>query len=481
MKPQTSTPKKKNEEKKNEKKNEEKKETIHLFTKKQVLILLFTTFTLAVFLMALKQLGLFERIPFLPPIILPISRWIVLISFFLYGLKKRSMTTWILISMLIGAEIGNDFPAIAVNLRVLSLIFLRLIKTIIAPLIFSTLVVGIASHSDLKQVGRMGIKSIIYFEIITTLALFIGITAINISHAGDGIKLPAVSETIKVEKQTTTDVIAHIFPENIAKSVAEGQILQVVIFAIIFGIALAMLSDKKRAPILSVTESLSEVMFKFTNIVMLFAPFGVGAAIAYTVGHMGFGILTNLFKMLVTFYAAIAVLLLFVLLPVLFIIKLPIKKFVKAMIEPVALAFATTSSEAALPKAMAAMESIGVPRKIVAFVMPTGYSFNLDGSSLYLSLAGVFVAQAAGISMSIGQQLLMVFTLMLTSKGVAGVPRASLVILLGTVAMFNLPTEPVFILLGIDELMDMGRTATNVIGNSLATAVIARWEGELNT
>ncbi|HLP57358.1 MAG TPA: cation:dicarboxylase symporter family transporter [Candidatus Deferrimicrobium sp.] len=458
-----------------------KKPPIGFLDQKKILILLFITFTLSAFLMVLKQLGVFTALSILPPVILPISRWIVLFVFFLYGLKKRSMTTWILISMLIGAEIGNDLPGVAVNLRVLSLIFLRLIKTIIAPLIFSTLVVGIASHSDLKQVGRMGIKSIIYFEIVTTLALFIGVTAINISHAGDGIKLPAVSETIKVEKQTATDVITHIFPENIAKSVAEGQILQVVIFAIIFGIALALVPDKKRSPILNVTESLSEVMFKFTNIVMFFAPFGVGAAIAYTVGHMGFGILANLFKMLVTFYAAIAELLLFVLLPVSLMIKLPLKKFVNAMIEPVALAFATTSSEAALPKAMAAMESIGVPRKIVAFVMPTGYSFNLDGSSLYLSLAGVFVAQAAGISMSFGQQLLMVFTLMLTSKGVAGVPRASLVILLGTVAMFNLPTEPVFILLGIDELMDMGRTATNVIGNSLATAVVARWEGELKT
>jgi proton glutamate symport protein len=276
-------------------------------------------------------------------------------------------------------------------------------------------------------------------------------------------------------------MITHIFPENIAKAVAEGQILQIVVFAIIFGIALALISEAKRRPILTVTESLAEVMFKFTNIVMMFAPIGVGCAIAYTVGHMGLGVLVNLLKLLVTFYAAIVVFILAVLLPVAILIRAPIKKFLKAVADPVTLAFATTSSEAALPRAMEAMEAIGVPRKIVAFVMPTGYSFNLDGSSLYLSLAAIFVAQSAGVHMSFGQQLLLVFTLMLTSKGVAGVPRASLVILLGTVAQFNLPTEPVFIILGIDELMDMARTSLNVLGNSFATLVIARWEKEFGT
>jgi proton glutamate symport protein len=385
--------------------------------------------------------------------------------------------------MVIGAGIGYDLPAVAVNLRVFSLVFLRMIKTIIAPLLFATLVVGIAGHSDIKQVGRMGIKALVYFEIVTTLALFIGLAAINISQAGKGISLPAAAKTeqLTAARQSASDMVVHIFPENIAKAVSEGQILQVVIFAIVFGIALALISEAKRRPILTVTESLAELMFKFTNIVMLFAPVGVGCAIAYTVGHMGLGILVNLFKLLATFYAAIVVFMLVVLLPIALLIRAPIKRFLVAMADPVTLAFATTSSEAALPRAMEAMEGIGVPRKIVAFVMPTGYSFNLDGSSLYLSLAAIFVAQSAGVRMSFGQQLLLVFTLMLTSKGVAGVPRAALVILLGTVAQFNLPTEPVFIILGIDELMDMARTSLNVLGNSFATLVIARWEKEFGT
>jgi proton glutamate symport protein len=408
------------------------------------------------------------------------ARWVTTALFAAYAVKRRSLTTWIIVAMLIGAGIGFDAPSLGTQLRLLSLIFLRLIKTIIAPLIFATLVVGIAGHHDLKQVGRMGVKSLVYFEIVTTLALFIGLAAINISQAGRGIKLPPAPQTAEIQavKQTASDVILHIFPENIAKSVAEAQILQVVIFAILFGIALALVPEVKRRPILTVTESLAEVMFKFTNIVMHFAPIGVGCAIAYTVGHMGLGVLVNLLKLLLTFYAAILVFILIVLFPVALLIKAPIKKFLAAVADPVALAFATTSSEAALPRAMEAMEAIGVPRRVVAFVMPTGYSFNLDGSSLYLSLAAIFVAQAAGVHMPFGQQVLLVFTLMLTSKGVAGVPRAALVILLGTVAQFNLPVEPVFIILGIDELMDMARTSLNVLGNSFATVVIAKWEGE---
>ena len=411
-----------------------------------------------------------------------VSRWVAIGSLVAYALLRRSLTTWILVSMVVGAEIGHDWPAVAVNLRLLSLIFLRLIKTIIAPLIFATLVVGIAGHHDLKQVGRMGIKALVYFEVVTTVALFIGLAAINVSRAGVGIQLPptAKTEQLAAAKQTAPDVILHVFPENIAKSIAEGQVLQVVVFSILFGMALAMLSESRRRPMLHFCESLSETMFKFTNLVMLFAPIGVGAAIAYTVGHMGLGILVNLFKLLATLYVSLILFLLLVLLPVALIARIPLKRFAGAIAEPVSIAFATTSSEAALPRAMEALEAMGIPRHIVAFVMPTGYSFNLDGTSLYLSLASVFVAQAAGIQMSLGQQLLMVFTLMLTSKGVAGVPRASLVILLGTATSFGLPVEPIFIILGIDELMDMARTSVNVIGNCLATAVIARWEGEMS-
>jgi proton glutamate symport protein len=291
----------------------------------------------------------------------------------------------------------------------------------------------------------------------------------------------ADSKSSTATPQSAADIILHAFPENIAKSIAEGQVLQIVVFSVIFGIALAMISEPKRRPLLSFCESLSETMFKFTNIVMTFAPIGVGAAMAYTVGHMGFGILTNLFRLLATMYAALFIFVGCVLLPVAVLAKVPIRKFAKAVAEPVSIAFATTSSEAALPRAMEEMEHLGVPRKIVAFIIPTGYSFNLDGTSLYLSLASVFVAQAAGIHMTLNQQIVMVFTLMLTSKGVAGVPRAALVILMGTLASFHLPVEPVFIILGIDELMDMGRTSVNVLGNCLATVVIARWEGELAT
>ncbi len=407
------------------------------------------------------------------------ARWVAIAALVGYAALRRSLTTSILVGMLVGAEIGHDWPAVGVSLRVLSQIFLRLIKTIVAPLLFATLVVGIAGHADLKKVGRMGIKALIYFEVVTTLALFIGLAAINLSRAGIGIQLPPVAraDQLAPAKQTATDVILHIFPENIAKSIAEGQLLQIVVFSILFGIALALIREEKRLPMLRLAESLAETMFKFTNIVMLFAPIGVGAAIAYTVGHMGLGILINLFQLLATLYVALIVFLLGVLLPVALLFRIPVRKFARAIAEPVSIAFATTSSEAALPRAMEQMEAFGVPRQ--AFVMPTGYSFNLDGTALYLSLAAIFVAQAAGVSMSMGQQLLMVLTLMLTSKGVAGVPRAALVILLGTVASFNLPVEPVFIILGIDELMDMGRTSVNVIGNCLATAVIARTEGEL--
>jgi proton glutamate symport protein len=409
------------------------------------------------------------------------SRWFVLAFIFIHALRKRSLTTWILFSMLAGAEFGHDFHALAIHLNIISKIFLNLIKTIIAPLLFGTLVVGIAGHSNIRQVGRMGWKSILYFEIISTLALFIGLAAINLSKAGMGVTLPqamAQGTLPEVPKQTWDQIILHVFPENIAKSIAEGQVLQIVVFSILFGIAVAMVKEKYRTPMVRFAESLSEVMFKFTNIIMYFAPFAVFAALAYSVGHMGIGILVNLGQLLGTLYVALFLLLLLVFLPVMLLLKIPVRKFINAVTEPATLAFATTSSEAALPIAMENMEQFGVPRKIVAFVIPTGYSFNLDGTTLYLALASIFVAQIAGIHLSFETQLVMMFTLMLTSKGVAGVPRASLVILLGTATNFGLPVWPIFIILGIDELMDMARTAVNVIGNCLATVVIAKWEGE---
>ncbi|HEY2391786.1 MAG TPA: dicarboxylate/amino acid:cation symporter [Candidatus Angelobacter sp.] len=416
----------------------------------------------------------------LNPGFLTITRWVALAAFCAYAWVRRSLTTWIMVGILVGAEFGHDFPAQAKQLQVLSGVFLRLIRTIIAPLIFATLVVGIAGHSNLKQVGRMGIKALLYFEVITTLALFIGLGAINFSRAGEGIKQPANTPAAgTVQKQTPADLILHVFPENIAKSVAENQVLQVVVFSIIFGIALAQLDEKRRRPMLEFCESFSEVMFKFTNIVMLFAPIGVAGAIAYTVSTMGFDVMWNLAKLVLTLYAALVIFICCVLVPVALIARIDLRRFFKAVAEPASIAFATASSEAALPRAMEAMEAFGVPRQVVAFVIPTGYSFNLDGSTLYLSLASIFVAQAAGIHFTFSQQLLMVFTLMLTSKGVAGVPRATLVIMLATADSFQLPSWPIFAILGVDQLMDMARTMINVIGNCLASAVIARWEGEL--
>jgi Na+/H+-dicarboxylate symporter len=408
-------------------------------------------------------------------------RWIVVAALIGVGLARRTLTTWILIAMVVGAALGHDWPRLGVHLQVLSAIFLRLIKVIIAPLLFATLVGGIAGHSELRRVGRIAVKSIVYFEAVTTLALFIGLAAINISKAGEGVNMapPAGAQAITTQQQTASDILLHVFPENIAKSVAENQVLQVVVFSIIFGIALALVREEKRRPMLAFCDSLAEVMFKFTNIVMLFAPVGVGAAIAFTVANTGMHVLVNLAKLLATFYVAVAIFAVCVLLPIVLIMRIPLRRFLQAIAEPASIAFATTSSEAALPRAMEAMEAFGVPRTTVAFVIPTGYSFNLDGASLYLTLGAIFVAQAAGIHMTLGQQLVMMLTLMLTSKGVAGVSRGSLVVLFATLPQLNLPIEPALLLLGIDQLMDMVRTTTNVVGNCLATAVVAKWEGEL--
>lgn len=441
--------------------------------------LLLGTISIGLVLLVLKANNLLE----VPSSILLIFRLLSIIMLVIHALHKRSLTTWILVSMVAGAEFGYDVPEAAKKLQVMSDIFLRMIKTIIAPLLFSTLVVGIAGHANIRQIGRMGWKSILYFEIVSTLALIIGLLAINIGKAGVGVILPPNPETSSlaaIKAQSASDFILHIFPENIAKSIFEGQILQIVVFSIIFGIALALVKEKYRAPMIRFSESLAEVMFRFTSIVMYYAPVAVFAAIAYTVGHMGLDILYNLFKLLATLYVALIVFLVFILFPIALIFRIPVKPFIKAVSEPATIAFATSNSESALPSAMESMEKFGIPRKIVAFVIPTGYSFNLDGTTLYLSLASVFVAQAAGINLPIEKQIVICLTLMLTSKGVAGVSRAALVILLGTVVSFGLPVEPVFIILGIDVLMDMARTSVNVIGNCLATAVIARSENEFD-
>jgi len=414
------------------------------------------------------------------PIVVKILRWLAIVLIAAYAAQRRSLTSWIFVGLLAGAEVGHDFPGLATNLQFLGTIFLRLIRVIIAPLLFGTLVVGIAGHADLKRVGRLGLKSLIYFEIVSTIALLIGFAAINISRAGEGVRLPpsTAAEALNATPHTATQLIVDIFPENIAKSVAENQVLQVVVFSILFAMALALVPEPKRRPMLAFAESLSETMFKFTNIVMLAAPVGVFGAVAYTVGHLGFGVLLPLLKLLATMYVALVVFISCVLLPIALFARVPMKKFASAAAEPVTIAFATASSEAALPRAMEQMEALGVPRDTVAFVLPTGYSFNLDGSSLYQSLALIFIAQAAGIHLTIAQQAVMLLTLLISSKGTAGVARASLVIVLAAATSFHLPTEPLFLLFAIDQLMDMGRTAVNVLGNCLASVVIARWEGE---
>ena len=407
-------------------------------------------------------------------------RWLALVFAAAYATYRRSLTAWILVGLVAGAEFGHDAAGTAAKLQFLATIFLRLIKVIIAPLLFGTLVVGIAGHADLKKVGRLGAKSLVYFEVVSTIALVIGWAAISISRAGEGVRLPpsATAESLNAAPHTAAQLITDIFPENIAKSVAEGQVLQVVVFSILFAMALILVAEAKRRPLLSLAESLSETMFKFTNIVMYAAPVGVFGAVAYTVGHLGLGVLLPLLKLLATMYLALVFFIACVLFPIALLSRVPVKQFLRAATEPVTIAFATASSEAALPRAMEEMESFGVPRETVAFVLPTGYSFNLDGSSLYQSLALLFVAQAADIHLTIGQQAVMLLTLLVSSKGTAGVARASLVIVLAAAASFHLPTEPLFLLFGIDQLMDMGRTAVNVLGNCLACVVIARWEHE---
>ncbi len=395
-------------------------------------------------------------------------------------IPRPSLTQWIFVGMAVGLLVGWLAPDVAVNLKPFSTIFLRLIKSIVAPLIFATLVVGIAGHGDLRQVGRMGVKAIVYFEAVTTVALVIGLAVVNIMKPGVGVSLQTAASVgdIVAKKQTFGDVLVHIFPQSFFQAAAEGEVLQVVVFTLIFSFALALVAKEKRLIMISFCDSLAETMFKFTNIVMKYAPIGVAAAIAVTVGNRGLSVLINLGLLIISLYIALAVFVVGVLGTVALIARVPIRQFVNAVKEPALIAFSTSSSEAALPKAMLAMEALGVPRRIVSFVIPTGYSFNLDGSSLYLSLAAIFVAQAAGIDLSIGQQIVIVLTLMLTSKGVAGVSRAALVVLAGTLSSFGLPLEGVAVLLGVDQLMDMGRTMVNVIGNCLATVVIARWEGE---
>jgi proton glutamate symport protein len=398
--------------------------------------------------------------------------------------RLPNLTTQIFIGLLLGIAVGSLWPSFGVAIKPLADVFLRMIKMIIAPLLFSTLVVGVAGTGDLKAMGRIGLKAIVYFEVATTIALFLGLLLVNVFKPGAGLAMPIGADTATAaamaqNQQHAWDIVLHMFPTSVIDSMARGDILQVVVFALFFGIALAAIGAKGQ-PVLDVLESTAQAMFKFTGYVMAFAPIGVFAAIAATVGGKGLAILFTLGKLVALMYLGLAIFAILVLGVVSYLIRVPFLTFVKTIREPFLIAFTTASSEAALPKSLEVMERFGVPKNIVGFVLPTGYSFNLDGSTLYLSLASVFVAQLAAVPMTLGQQLMMMLTLMLTSKGVAGVPRAALVVLAATLTQFGLPLEGAAILLGIDQIMDMGRTAVNVMGNCIATAVVARWEGVLD-
>jgi len=404
---------------------------------------------------------------------------------------KPSLTTQIMIGLVVGAFIGWRWPEWGTKVYFLRDIFLNLIKSIIAPLVFSTIVVGIAGAGALRKVGRMGLKAIIYFEIVTTAALFIGLALVNLVRPGAGVTLTATNTDIvkslgESHPQTLVETLVHAFPSSVIESMVRGDVLQIVAFSVLFAMAVSAVGEKAR-PIVRAMESLSQVMFKFTNYVMMFAPFGVGAAMAHTVGTQGLRVLLNLGQLILTLYLALIIFVVVVFGIVIVVVRVPLRQFIRAVREPAALAFATTSSESALPRAMENMERLGVPPHIVGFVMPTGYSFNLTGSTLYLALASVFVAQATesttGFHMGFSHQITMMLVLMISSKGVAGVPRASLVILLATLNSFlpgGMGPLGVAVIFGVDELMDMGRTCVNVIGNCLATVVVARWEREFD-
>jgi proton glutamate symport protein len=399
-------------------------------------------------------------------------------------IRRPSQSQLIILGLVLGivagALVSRFAPARAELFRPFAALFLRLIKMIVAPLIFSSLVAGVGgAGAHGRRVGRMGFRAIVYFEIVTALALVVGLAAVNLTKPGVGVTLPPAAGVVEItaQPQTWDQILLHAVPESIVQALAGNDVLQIVIFALAFGVAVSRIGDKGK-PIVALMESVSEAMFALTNGIMHYAPVGVGAAIAYTVGRGGLGVLWNLASLVVTLYGALVVFLVAVLLPVALIARVPLRAFLRAVKEPALIAFSTASSEAALPRAMETIEALGVPRPIVAFILPLGYSFNLDGSTLYLSLASIFVAQAAGVHLTIGQQATMLLTLMLTSKGVAGVARASLVVLAATLGAYHLPLEGVTLILGVDTLMDMARTTVNVIGNCLATVVVARWEGE---
>lgn len=402
-------------------------------------------------------------------------------------IMKSKVTFWTLIALIAGILFGWLCPHYAVKMQPLAVMFLRMIKMILAPLLFSTLVIGIAGHDDLKSLGKLGLKTFIYFEVVTTIALFLGLFVGNVMKPGFGMSDEADPSLVTMAQEfavqghhdSVMEMVLNIFPTSIADAMATGNLLQIVVFAIFFALAACAVGEKAK-PVLKVLTSVSDIMFKFTGYVMWFAPFGVFGAMATTIGHSGLSVLITYLKVLVCVVIALGLFILFVLVLACKIVKIPFRGLLKALYSPALLAFSTASSEAALPSAMEILEEFGAPKNIVGFVMPAGYTFNLDGSTLYLSLAVLFCTQLVGIDMSLSQQLIIVLALMLTSKGIAGVPRVGLVILAGTLATFNYPLIGVAVLLGIDQILDMGRTTVNLIGNCVATLVIARWDNQFD-
>jgi len=405
---------------------------------------------------------------------------------------RISQAQWVVIAMIVGVLVGWMFPDgrgaggfRASDLQVLSNVFLRLIKSLVAPLLFGTLVVGIAGHGDdMKKVGKLAVRSLIYFEVVTALALVVGLVAANVAQPGLGVTLGATAAAAGTEPLASPpafgSVLEHIVPQSFVDAAAHNDALQITFFSIVFAVALAQVQGPAKTLMLTFCQALSEVMFEFTALVMRFAPIGVGGAIAATVGKSGIGVLRHLGALVFTLYGTLLAFALFVLLPIAIAFRVPVRRFWSATKEPWLIAFSTASSEAALPLALANMERLGVPRRIASFVLPAGYTFNMDGTTLYLAMASMFVAQAAGIALPVSQQILMMFTLMLTSKGTAGVPRASLVVLSGALTQFGLPLEGIALILGVDAFMDMGRTSVNVIGNCLASVLLARWDGSFD-
>lgn len=404
-------------------------------------------------------------------------------------MKHSRLTLLIFLALILGVIFGHFAPHYAVKMRALALIFLRMVKMIIAPLLFATLVTGIAGHADTKKLGKVGIKTIIYFEIVTTLALIIGLTMGNIFNPGKGFATGTVANpellkeaglmAVTTPHTSISEIIVNVFPTSIIQAMSEGNLLQIVVFSIFMALAIRAVGEKAN-PVMDVFKSVSQIMFKFTEYVMYFAPIGIFGAIASTVGMNGLSILKNYAKIIFSLYTALAVFVIVVLFIACKYARISLRNLLKAIQEPAILAFSTASSEAAFPKAIEIMEKFGVPQNIVSFVMPTGYTFNLDGSTLYLAMAVIFSSQICGINLDLSQQLIMMLALMLTSKGIAGVPRVSLVVLAGTLSSFNIPIIGVAILLGIDQILDMGRTTVNLIGNCVATVVIARWEKEFD-